>query len=1294
MRLESLHIDGFGHFRDHEITELSPGLTVFLGENEAGKSTLLAFIRNILFGFPDGRSKENPYPPLAGGRHGGRLKVVDRWGARYTVERYQGKGLGPVRVSSENGAPAGENQLQGLLGLAGRGLFHNVFAFSLNELQQFATLEDDKVKSALYSAGLGSAVANLPEVEKALDQEAGSLFRSGGSKPRINVLLTTLESVKEELRSLPDDPEKYHRLCQDLDDQLRRSQEVAEALAGWELELRWIERLEQAWPTWVAFREVDHRLAQLSEPRPFPEDGLRRFEDLARDKRDLQAKLQVANERWEKLQRRFDSYEVDSRLLEMGERILRLAGRRSEWEQLRQELPAALRLEAELEAQLQRELRDLGSEWSAERLQRVDTSQSTRNRILAHLEALDQASQQLALAQQREEEARHRAEIARTAHQVRLQEAEGTPPPDASLAAVDPKALTEALGLWRTAVEHQRNAEREAQQAQQSVNEAMARLGSDWDEARVARVRPDREAIEFVRSFRARSEELEKRHRDQETVGVGLEERRAEKAERLAGIQQELDQLPTDLPGPEQGDTRSESLGTARRELRKKSELQARRERAQDRVNAESSSGSLPLWLVLLPLASGLALGALLLQRKMEAVGLAVALVLGLVSLSLWWWNRSREESFQRAEQARGEAQRELDSLNQELEECARRLQDLGGALGLSCSPSVEDLDRLQVELEGLARHRHTQQILTAEQKRVQVELERLQQKHEEVRSQLQQCRQQGEALRQEWKDWLASRGLPETPSPEATRDLLEEIRQVVDLLARREKATRHSEERRGRVAELAKPLRQALLGAGRSWDDDRGEHLLLRILDERGQYDESLRRFQALQKALEESKRECSEAERTLKLREQECAQSTAVRQTAWESWRADQACRSLQADSPKEAIRLLDGAKVARQRLDALGEKRAARRSLEERQEALLAEARELSGSLGYGTPGPEDFTSTLDRLVLAQRATEKAASDRERLRGQLEEWEREDDAPKVLEGQLHSVVAEIAALFQGAQVSEEEAFREAARDAAQRIAWQTERKSLQQTLRASSGTHSWEEFVERLATLDPDQLALTKERLQHSIHEKKQEGDECLEQRGRIGEQLKGVESSDRRARLRQREVALQETIQIEARKWGVLQLGVRLLKEARTRYERERQPEVIQRAQEHFGAMTLGRYPRLVAPPGGESILVERPDGVRLETTALSRGTAEQLYLALRLGFVQEFSQRSEPLPLVMDDIFVNFDPGRARRAMKEALTLTHEHQLLFFTCHPDTARWIQEIHPEADVRKLERKTLVS
>ncbi len=58
MRIAALQIDSFGVLRDTLLTRLPPGLVLIQGDNEAGKSTLLWFIRGMLFGFPDGRSRD------------------------------------------------------------------------------------------------------------------------------------------------------------------------------------------------------------------------------------------------------------------------------------------------------------------------------------------------------------------------------------------------------------------------------------------------------------------------------------------------------------------------------------------------------------------------------------------------------------------------------------------------------------------------------------------------------------------------------------------------------------------------------------------------------------------------------------------------------------------------------------------------------------------------------------------------------------------------------------------------------------------------------------------------------------------------------------------------------------------------------------------------------------------------------------------------------------------------------------------------------------------------------------
>jgi uncharacterized protein YhaN len=108
--------------------------------------------------------------------------------------------------------------------------------------------------------------------------------------------------------------------------------------------------------------------------------------------------------------------------------------------------------------------------------------------------------------------------------------------------------------------------------------------------------------------------------------------------------------------------------------------------------------------------------------------------------------------------------------------------------------------------------------------------------------------------------------------------------------------------------------------------------------------------------------------------------------------------------------------------------------------------------------------------------------------------------------------------------------------------------------------------------------------------------------------------------------------------------------------------------------------VGRYPRLVAPLGKQIDGLEREDGRIVPLGGLSRGTAEQLYLALRFGLIEHFADEAEPLPIVMDEILVNFDAARSATTAAAVRTLAERHQVLYFTCHEATARLLD---PEGD-----------
>lgn len=167
--------------------------------------------------------------------------------------------------------------------------------------------------------------------------------------------------------------------------------------------------------------------------------------------------------------------------------------------------------------------------------------------------------------------------------------------------------------------------------------------------------------------------------------------------------------------------------------------------------------------------------------------------------------------------------------------------------------------------------------------------------------------------------------------------------------------------------------------------------------------------------------------------------------------------------------------------------------------------------------------------------------------------------------------------------------------------------------------------------------------------------------------------GTEGRDRAMALdRQQLEGLKAQAEQAAERYVVDSLAVRLLNRARERFESERQPDVVRTAGRVFSAMTRGRYTDVRVPLDGSGVTVLSASGQLKTSEQLSRGTAEQLYLALRVGLIGSLGTTGASLPVLMDDVVVNFDPERREGAVLAIGELAAMRQVLFFTCHPETA----------------------
>ena len=473
MRILEIRLDGFGHFADLPLTNLSDRLTVVVGPNEAGKSTLLEFIRTVLFGFPT-RDRDRHYPPLAGGRHGGRIVVVDDEGRRYVVERYAGPRGGPVTVTAlghSGDIPA----LEQLRGHASAELFKNVFAFDLEQLFNMETLQKAGVSEHLYSVGMGAA--QLPAALRRMEKAAADFFTPRGrDNPTVNAT-SQLEDVERQLRQIRDDTAEYGALVQDREAVRARLHEIEAARRQVDRELRHAETLRTGWKDWVALQDIQTRLDALPQREALPRDAFTRLE--AAEERLQRARRQLRDETEEQARVRDElgALRVDESILAELECVEQLRAKRDAFSKSLQDLPER-RQEAEaFAARLSADLRQLGLDWDAARLAAFDTSLPVRAAVEEHDRTLTHHQQQLHDAETMLLNTRARLQEVQADHTVAAEALDTTPPPDLDAGALADRRsilarLREQFGRLEAAEESARREQQQLRELEKQRSQA------------------------------------------------------------------------------------------------------------------------------------------------------------------------------------------------------------------------------------------------------------------------------------------------------------------------------------------------------------------------------------------------------------------------------------------------------------------------------------------------------------------------------------------------------------------------------------------------------------------------------------------------------------------------------------------------------------------------------------------------------------------------------------------------------------------------------------------------------
>jgi uncharacterized protein YhaN len=554
--------------------------------------------------------------------------------------------------------------------------------------------------------------------------------------------------------------------------------------------------------------------------------------------------------------------------------------------------------------------------------------------------------------------------------------------------------------------------------------------------------------------------------------------------------------------------------------------------------------------------------------------------------------------------------------------------------------------DRLRSEANAVAQ---------LSEKRLQ--MERQEQKLREEEAELNQLKQQAGALRQEWEEaWKACSITPQSPlEMQAWRDAWQEFRGGCND---REGQRAALEEDANLVEALTTAMADFLSSTESSF-----AILRRQIVGELESIEEAKVDGLAVQKIATQEQAEMAEINEHL-------GDLKSAREMARESWQKLASALSVPADVPAvRAVELLTGRRDLFREFDRHSGLANECSHLQTAIDAFEENVKEAATRTGLADAGIESLAQTLWKdFQSAQQAQQKldtllqsAVEKNHSLRQAQQELKalEEDFARRCTTANLEDAtgVDAFAASFEEVQVHRKN------------IA------DLRESLAGLARGEAVDEFTLRVSQEEADVIDGELARLDQELKDLDQQQDDTRNDKQTITAKKATLErAGDEAARSEQLAQFEESRMLADAHRFIELQMALTLLKGQINQFRERNQGPFLTKASHWFSELTGEAFESIVTSfaNGDEPTIAGRRRGVAVneEVTipAMSEGTRDQLYLALRLAGLELHLAEHAPMPLILDDLLVHFDDQRARHAIKALAGVSKQCQILLFTHH--------------------------
>ncbi|WDQ17382.1 YhaN family protein [Rhodopirellula sp. P2] len=329
---------------------------------------------------------------------------------------------------------------------------------------------------------------------------------------------------------------------------------------------------------------------------------------------------------------------------------------------------------------------------------------------------------------------------------------------------------------------------------------------------------------------------------------------------------------------------------------------------------------------------------------------------------------------------------------------------------------------------------------------------------------------------------------------------------------------------------------------------------------------------------------------------------------------------------------------------------------------------------------TVGLSELAETINLAHERLQREQRARSARDEVQQQLRQREQElADANE----QLERLTITQQQLCDEAHCTAPEELGEVEARSRRRVIAESKVADLQAQLDHWASGQDRESFVESLRDQQPAMIA---EELKQ-LTEKKRELDERLsvsqKELWSLTEKLKAIDGSGEASKLSQQMQFSLGKLQRESEEYIRLRLAASILQRAMEHYRNQNQEPVLREAESFFATLTCDEYQALRVDYGDSDkpSLFGVRDGIDVPANRMSTGTADALYLALRLASLKHQLAHASAIPLIIDDCLIQLDDRRAAAALKVFSELSTTTQVILFTHHDHLVDLASETLPD-------------